>query len=216
MATSPVVTWKCDFCWMESDIFLWLFSSAAVSAYIVCNKSHRWRLTNVPEGRLTCTDPGLNAEQLLLQHEEIRHENFWALNLFSCPPAGETTSRRFGKIVFNDNEQRIFMEAPSVQEQTLKCRLHGGHSVPLHSRRRITVGNHEYSSALICSLPASTSTSLLFVIDDKPWNSSSLPAHLCLSLSELSRHSLMRPSEKDSFVIQSSLLNSSPIFHPSK
>lgn len=65
------------------------------------------------------------------------------------------------KIVFNGNEQWIFMEAPSVQEQTLKCYLHRGHSVPLHSRRCITVGIHKYSSALICSLPASTSTLLL-------------------------------------------------------
>lgn len=136
-----------------------------------------WRLTHV-HGAWTQHQTAATSTP---RNQPWQSVEFLSIEPFSCPPAGETTSRRFGKIVFNDNERRIFMEAPSVQEQTLKCRLHGGHSVPLHSRRRITVGNHEYSSALICSLPTSTSTSLLFVIDDKSWKSSSLAPHLCLS-----------------------------------
>lgn len=102
-----------------------------------------------------------------------------------------------------------------MQEQTLKCCLHGGHSAPLHSRRCITVGNHKYSSALKCSLPASTSTLLLLSQLTKCESPhSSLP--VSLSLSQPSCHFLVQPTDKDSFVIRFSFLNSNPIFHLSK
>lgn len=155
---------------MESDIFLWLFLLALFGLHTesVFNKSQWWHLTNVAQRHWRPTHVHrrslyltINSLTVSASTPEISHkiECMFDYSTFSWVPVKEMTLH--SKIVFNDNERRIFMEAPSVQEQTLKCCLHGGHSVPLHSRRCITVGSHKYSSALICSLAASTSTLLL-------------------------------------------------------